>query len=353
MSIPDRPPSQPPPSRLSVRVDTDEIVSVYRRGGLTERTSQNRYLKWLRGQSTSIEYLVPRMFREIAAQWPEYMSEQRGHLDLSREQLAERVRRLDPWLVPFRLGHDVCTIDLESKAGRQNVENYLYRRDLITQTVAEVLGPDLAESTILDVGCNSGFFSLDLAARGAKHVDGIDLRAANIARAQFVKEHYGAENVDFSVSDADDLPVGRQWDVVLNLGVLYHVTNPLQLIRQTFELCRRFAIIDTVVHLEPVSGFFLFGDKDAEHPTEGREECELHPTYRGAIETITYAGFTEVIEIVGKGQARSPALRSGWSPALLPRHQVAVERAVQSCAVMPPSTTNSEPVEYALSSDAR
>ena len=302
MSQSDQPPSEAPAHGLSVRIDTDEIVSPYRRGGLNERTSQNRYMKWRAGQSAPIEFLVPRMFRKIVAEWPGYMTEQRGHLDLSPQQLTEQVRRLDPWLVPFRLGHDVCTIDVKSKEGQQNVENYLYRRDLITGSVAEVLGNDLGDTTVLDVGCNSGFFSLDLAARGAKQVDGIDLRAANIERAQFVKEHYGAENVSFSVSDADDLPTGQQWDVVLNLGVLYHVMNPLELIRRTFELCRRFAIIDTVTHLEPVSGFFLFGDKNAEHPTEGRETCELHPTYRGAIETITYAGFREVIEFVGTGK---------------------------------------------------
>ena len=32
------------------------------------------------------------------------------------------------------------------------------------------------------------------------------------------------------------------------------------------------------------------------------EKLRQHPTYRGAIETITYAGFREVIEIVGTGK---------------------------------------------------
>ena len=99
--------------------------------------------------------------------------------------------------------------------------------------------------------------------------------------------------------------------MVLNLGVLYHVMNPFELMRQTYELCRKFAIIDTVVHLEPVSGYFLFGDKDVGHPTEGRETCELHPTYRGAIETIKYAGFTDVVEIVGKGKHAHPLYAAG------------------------------------------
>jgi hypothetical protein len=34
-------------------------------------------------------------------------------------------------------------------------------------------------------------------------------------------------------------------------------------------------------------------------PAEGRETIEFHPTYRGAIQTIRAAGFSQVIEIVG------------------------------------------------------
>src|SRR5689334_7811046 len=123
----------PPPSNarpLSVRVDTTEIVAFFRKGGLDERTSQNRALKWHRTQATPVEYLVPRIFRTIDAQWPAYMDEPRGHAGLSPEQLRERVQDLAPWMVPFRLGPGVATIDLESPAGRQNVQNYLFRRNL-------------------------------------------------------------------------------------------------------------------------------------------------------------------------------------------------------------------------------
>jgi len=297
--------------RPSVPVDTTEIVAAFRKGGLDERTSQNRALKWHRTQATPVEYLVPRIFRTIDARWPAYMDEPRGHVDLSAEQLRERVRELAPWMVPFRLGPGVATIDLDSKAGRQNVQNYLFRRNLITDTVVDVLGADLATSTVLDIGCNSGFFSLDLATRGAQHVDGVDLRSDNIARAQFVKEHFGVGNVDFRVSDADDLETGRRWDVVLNLGLLYHVLNRLELMRRTYELCGRFAIVDTVVHREPVSAVFLVGDKNVDDPTEGRDDWELHPTYRATIEAIKYAGFSEVIEIVGRGEPAHPLYGDG------------------------------------------
>src|ERR1051325_11035806 len=120
----------PPPQTarpLAVRVDTTEIVAAFRKGGLDERTSQNRALKWHRTQATPVEYLVPRMFRTIDARWPAYMDEPRGHAVLSLDRLRARLEDLAPCMVPFRLGHSVGPIALDSKAGRQNAENYLFR----------------------------------------------------------------------------------------------------------------------------------------------------------------------------------------------------------------------------------
>jgi hypothetical protein len=114
--------------------------------------------------------------------------------------------------------------------------------------------------------------------------------------------------------------VGRRHE----LGVVYHVVNPLPFIHQTYELCNRFAIIDTVCHREPVSGYFIFGDKDVGQYTEGRESYELHPTYRGVIDTIRYAGFREVFEVVGDAERPHPLGRERGKK-MLPRGQV-VER---------------------------
>lgn len=291
-----------------------EVISALPGADLSgDTTSQARYAKWRKSQSRSevVEYLLPRLTRRVVREWPAYMDRQPGHAGMTREELAAEVQQLAPWLVPFRLRDGVTTIDLEKVAGSQNVERYLFRRDLITGTLAELLGDDLATSTVLDIGCNAGFFSLDIATRGAQHVDGVDLREGNIAKARFVAEHYGVDNVTFHVSDADDLAAGRQWDVVLNLGLLYHVINPLQLLRQTYELCSRFAIVDSICHTEPVAAFMLFGNKNVEYAAEGRDEWEFHPTYRGAIEALYYAGFSEVIEIVGQAEPPHPFYADG------------------------------------------
>ena len=46
-------------------------------------------------------------------------------------------------------------------------------------------------------------------------------------------------------------------------------------------------------------------------PAEGRETWELHPTYRGANDTIRYAGFSEVIEILGEADPPHLAYLNG------------------------------------------
>jgi 2-polyprenyl-3-methyl-5-hydroxy-6-metoxy-1,4-benzoquinol methylase len=292
---------------------TGEAVSALSDDGdASLTTAQQRYHAWQQLlPPPQIEYLLPRIDRDFEPAWPDYMAPRDDRA--SADELARTVESLAPWSVPYRLAHGLNTMNLDEMHAKVVQAQVLYRRELITGTVAQLLGDELASTNVLDVGCNAGFFSLDIAGRGAQHVDGIDLRAENIAQARFAAEHYGFANVDFHVSDVDAFSAGAQWDVVLNLGVLYHVTNPIELLQRTYELCRKFAVIDSVCHREPVSAYFLFSDKDVTSRTEGRSDWEFHPTYRGAIDTIRHAGFSRVVEVVGQHRpgARHPLYQSG------------------------------------------
>ncbi len=282
----------------------DTIVAAIPETAFTDGTSQQRYKRWRQtsghSSGSALEYLVPRIELDVTRSWPDSMTPRDG-ADLSPDELAARVEQLGPWGVPYPLGNGVTTMAKTMRAAISE-GRFLYRLGLINGAVATLLGDSLSATTVLDIGCNCGLFSLDLAGRGVHRVDGIDLRPKNIARARFLAEHYGIENATFEVHDADDLPSDKQWDVVLNLGVLYHVLNPFEFIRQTFDLCRSFAVIDTVCHTEPVSGYFVMGDKDVNVTAEGRESFELHPTYRAVIDTIRHAGFREIFEVVGRAE---------------------------------------------------
>jgi SAM-dependent methyltransferase len=280
-------------------------------------TSQERYRLWRESQNGKrpTEYLLPRIVRDIECTWPPFMA--RGRPGIGVDGLRAKLADLGPWYVPFALGDPVVnTMEFTDNFGaaifaEDNAQRMQFRTELIGGTLGRLLGDDLGEMSVLDIGCNSGWFSFDLADRGARMVDGVDLRSQNIEQARFLRDYFGIGNTHFEVADAMAFDEARRWDVVLNLGVLYHVTDPLRLLQRTYELCERFAIVDTICHEEPFSGFVLFDTKDASHPHEGRETWEFHPTYRGAIDGLRYAGFREVIEIVANNETASGLYRGG------------------------------------------
>jgi tRNA (mo5U34)-methyltransferase len=278
------------------------IVSALKGADLAGTTAADRQRVWAKQDGRRdryiAEYLLPRIVRPIERAWPEFVRSEQGSAEISNEKLRAEVQSLDPWTVSWPLREGLATLP-DNRLNRASTERLLFRRDLINGTVARLLGERIADTTVLDIGCNSGFFSFDIASRGAKHVDGFDLRAQNVAQAQFLGEFYGVPKARFVAADVDEFSPGEQWDVVLNLGVLYHMTDPFTFLHRTYELCRKFAIIDTTCHPEPIAAYLIRSDKDVARPVEGRERYELHPTYRGVIETIRFAGFSEVIEIVG------------------------------------------------------
>src|SRR5690348_3424771 len=86
---------------------------------------------------------------------------------------------------------------------------------------------DLGGKTVLDIGCNAGFYSLEMKRRGAARVVGIDSDPAYLAQARFAAEVNGAD-IEFRELDVYQVAqLGRRFDVVLFMGVLYHLRHPL------------------------------------------------------------------------------------------------------------------------------
>ncbi len=82
--------------------------------------------------------------------------------------------------------------------------------------------------TALDVGCNAGFYSIELARRGAA-VTGIDVDPHYLAQARWAAKQCGMEDrVEFRQMQVYDLArTEEQYDLVLFLGVLYHLRYPM------------------------------------------------------------------------------------------------------------------------------
>jgi tRNA (mo5U34)-methyltransferase len=140
---------------------------------------------------------------------------------MSRKKHLETVRRgaaaLGPWFHNIDLG-GVMTAPDHFLGDYPAVK---WRR------FARTLPTDLTGQTVLDIGCNGGFYSLQMRARGASRVLGIDVEPDYLRQARFAADTIGVEIEFAEMSVYDVAALREQFDVVLFLGVLYHLRHPL------------------------------------------------------------------------------------------------------------------------------
>jgi tRNA (mo5U34)-methyltransferase len=96
------------------------------------------------------------------------------------------------------------------------------------QQVGAALPEDLDGCRALDIGCNAGFYSFALAERGAR-VLGIDHDEHYLRQARWAHEQLGLEDrVELRQMGVYDLArFEESFDLVLFMGVLYHLRHPL------------------------------------------------------------------------------------------------------------------------------
>jgi tRNA (mo5U34)-methyltransferase len=113
--------------------------------------------------------------------------------------------------------------------------------------LAPALPPNLDGWTALDVGCNAGFYSFELALRGA-HVTAIDADEHYLRQARWARERLGLERrVELRRLSVYDLArTGERFDLVLFLGVLYHLRYPLLALELVAEKTRRLLALQTL-----------------------------------------------------------------------------------------------------------
>jgi tRNA (mo5U34)-methyltransferase len=111
--------------------------------------------------------------------------------------------------------------------------------------IAPHLPADLSGWSALDIGCNAGYYSFELARRGAD-VTGLEVDPHYLRQARWVAKRYELP-VDIREGSVYDL-VGssEQWDLVLFMGVLYHLRHPLLALDAVAAATRRLLVLQTL-----------------------------------------------------------------------------------------------------------
>lgn len=117
------------------------------------------------------------------------------------------------------------------------------REPVVKNLIAEQV-TSLNLKTAVDVGCGLGHFSGLLSSLGLK-VKGVDAREENIAEAR-----RRFPEIDFQVLDAEQCTPDRlgRFDLVLCLGLLYHLENPFRVIRNLVGMSSQLAILEGMVY---------------------------------------------------------------------------------------------------------
>lgn len=131
--------------------------------------------------------------------------------------LAARIRALGPWF------HNLVLDGIET-APEHFLGDYPRRK---FQRFAPALPADLRGKTVLDVGCNAGFYAFEMKRRGAERVVAIDTDRRYLAQAHLASRVLGLpiELRELDVYRVAEL--GARFDLVIFMGVLYHLRYPL------------------------------------------------------------------------------------------------------------------------------
>jgi SAM-dependent methyltransferase len=166
---------------------------------------------------------------------------------LSRAEIEEGVRRFPRWFYPFDLGQGVRVEPTDSPLGKVNAAGYVRKHAPLWKAVLDACGGSFEGLSVLDAGCFQGYWSIEAARAGASRVVGFDLREEHVEQARFCARAIGLPNVEFRRAELFDLATMGTFDVVLLFGVLYHVDQPIELLRRARGVTRRLIAVNTDV----------------------------------------------------------------------------------------------------------
>lgn len=136
---------------------------------------------------------------------------------LKSSSLQRRIEELGPWFHNLRL-------DGIQTAPQHFLGDY---PQIKYRSFANALPAVMTGLSVLDIGCNAGFYSFEMKRRGAACVLGIDTDEHYLRQARFAAEVNGLDVLFERMPVWDIADLRERFDVVIFMGVFYHLRHPL------------------------------------------------------------------------------------------------------------------------------
>lgn len=136
---------------------------------------------------------------------------------LTEHELESRIQEIGPWFHNLRL-----------KGIQTAPEHFLGDYPAVKfESFRSVIPEDMRGMTVLDIGCNAGFYSMEMKRRGADRVVGIDTDPHYLRQARLAAEVNSADVEFIEMPVWDVAKLNEKFDLVIFMGVLYHLRHPL------------------------------------------------------------------------------------------------------------------------------
>ena len=171
--------------------------------------------------------------------------------------LEEQIRALGPWFHNLKIGGI-------STAPDHFLGDY---PSFKWAGFKHVVPDDLSGRSVLDIGCNAGFYAIEMKRRGAGRVVGIDSDPHYLQQARFAAQHEGLD-IEFQQRSVYELAaLGERFDLVIFMGVFYHLRHPLLALDLIYEhVADNMLLFQSMqrgsARVSPVAEDYLFSEWD-------------------------------------------------------------------------------------------
>jgi len=209
------------------------------------------------------------------------------------EEIRQKIASFQGWHYQFDLKGNLTPI-----RKKKFVNRHEQRKKHFIEPLAQLFGGSLAAKRVLDLACNAGFWSLAAVRAGCDYVLGIEGRQMHVDQANFVfdvkeieKDRYG-----FVLGDIfeTDLRQFGTFDVVLCLGLMYHVSKPMELLEKISEVNDDVLIIDSTLSKAPGSFLELRGQNPNSYMSAVDRTLAMHPTKQAVRDLAEEFGYSVV-----------------------------------------------------------
>lgn len=157
--------------------------------------------------------------------------------DIDRTALARRIEELGEWFHNLDL-HGVRTAPNHFLGDFPNIK---------WKHLANVIPQNLTGATVLDIGCNGGFYCMEMKKRGAERVLGIDVDDRYLNQARFAAEQLGLD-IEFEKRSVYEVAsLSGQFDYVIFMGVFYHLRYPLYALDNIVKKVGKTLVFQTMI----------------------------------------------------------------------------------------------------------